>query len=182
MDQAEFEMMLRLESIFMPYATRQRHTAFDRQKDSVTGEQPSFLRVVHYTTAEAALKIIGTKRLWMRNTTCMDDYQEVQHGMDILANYFNKDRTAAFAAALDTIAPGQAMDAINKFNGWWNNHLGFNIFVSSVAEHATSEDTHGRLSMWRAFGNDASRVAIVIKIPKYTGAAGALGLFFSPVG
>jgi K+-transporting ATPase A subunit len=35
--------------------------------------------------------------------------------------------------------------------------------------------------MWRAFGNDTSKVGIVFRIPKFSGAAIALSLMFSPV-
>jgi len=38
---------------------------------------------VHYTSAEAALSIIGDKRVWIRNTTCMSDFREVEHRFDI---------------------------------------------------------------------------------------------------
>ncbi|MGH7104208.1 MAG: hypothetical protein ACREFJ_17640 [Acetobacteraceae bacterium] len=42
------------------------------------------LEAIHYTSAEAALSIIRSTRLWMRNLTCMSDYREVQRGFDII--------------------------------------------------------------------------------------------------
>jgi len=180
LDADEIARLVKLESIFMPHARRQRDEAYARRKNSVAGN-PDYLRFVHYTTAEAAIGIVRTKRLWMRSTTCMVDYREIQHGFAILQSYFDRDRTRQFAAALDLVSPGVAMNAINKFNGWWQNNLALNIFVSSMSEHADKEDTHGRLSMWRAFGAGSTRVAFVINVPKFTGAAQALGLLFSPV-
>src|SRR5262249_24211741 len=50
-----------------------------------------------------------------------------------------------------------------------------------VSEHDEKEDLHGRLSMWRAFGNNTTRVAIVLSVPAYSGGAEALNLLFSPV-
>jgi hypothetical protein len=47
------------------------------------------VRSVHYISAEAALKIIESKRVWMRNTVCMTDYREVQHGFSILHKFFS---------------------------------------------------------------------------------------------
>ena len=44
-----------------------------------------------------------------------------------------------------------------------------------------SEDLYGRLSMWRAFGGNAARVAIVFKVPYQSLAAEALSVVFSPV-
>jgi hypothetical protein len=76
----------------MPHATKRRHAIYDNgTKD--------YARFVHYTSAEAALKIIKSKRVWMRNTTCMSDYREVQYGYDILNRVFlaNGNR-GAFAA------------------------------------------------------------------------------------
>ena len=51
-----------------------------KQRDDLYAKSKRF---VHYTSADNALKIIRTKRLWMRNTTCMADYREVEHGYQI---------------------------------------------------------------------------------------------------
>jgi hypothetical protein len=50
--------------------------------------QEARAKFVHYTTAEAALSIIRSKRLWMRNATCMADYSEVTHGYRYLTGAF----------------------------------------------------------------------------------------------
>ncbi|WP_159011367.1 DUF2971 domain-containing protein [Bradyrhizobium sp. S69] len=172
----QIELLKRLEGIFMPHARRQRDAIFANEAD---GSDPRF---VHYTSAENALNIIKTKRLWMRNATCMADYLEVQHGFAILTKFFSdKPRLDAFTTALDQSAPGAAMEAINLFNGWWNN-IRDNTYIASISEHRTSEDFHGRLSMWRAFGNASSaRVGLVFRVPNFSSAAIALGLMFSPV-
>src|SRR5258708_1390728 len=175
----QIEMTKRLESIFMPEARRLRDATLLRQAGESAGDAPT-VRYVHYTTADAALKIIGTKRLWMRNTTCMDDYREVEHGFDIFKKYFNKDRTALFARALDVSVPGVAMEAIDRFNALWET-VRFNTYITSISEHADKEDLHGRLSMWRAFGTTAPRVALVFRVPWYATAALALNILFSPV-
>jgi Protein of unknown function (DUF2971) len=53
---------------------------------------------------------------------------------------------------------------------------------SSISEHDATEDEHGRLSMWRAFGADATaRVALVIQVPPFSGAVEFLQCIFSPV-
>ena len=138
-------------------------------------------RFVHYTTAEAAAKIITTKRLWMRNTTCMTDYREVRHGFDILSKFFlNKDKRSKFDEAFDACAPGIAQEAINSFNHWWQN-LQLGTFITSISEHDERENVNGRLSMWRGFGGNAARVAMVLRVPSQTDAGNALSLMFSPV-
>lgn len=174
----QLQLGLQLEAIFMPQSKRQRDAAHARLKESGIGDEQ--LRFVHYTSAEAALKIIRSKRLWMRNTTCMADYREVRHGYDILYKFFSdKSKASTFISAVDACAQGAAQEALKLFDGWWRQSR-FDIYVTSISEHEKREDRYGRLSMWRAFGTGV-RVALVIKVPKMSPASLALGLLFSPV-
>ena len=163
---------IRLGKILMPYAMEQRKAFFEKVPNQ------SYARLIHYTTAEAALKIINSKRFWMRNTNCMADYREVQHGIDILARYFaDPAKLKAFTEALDDCARGVAQQAIQTFNASWND-IRFNTYISSISEHQDHEDQHGRLSMWRAFGGSGARVGIVFKIPSISQGSLALSLLF----
>jgi hypothetical protein len=187
-DDAQLQLVSRLENIFMPYAMKQRAAAFKEQtgKSLDAASDVDRLRFAHYTSADNALKIIHSKRIWMRNANCMTDYREVQHGFDILQRYFSdKERAARFAAALDACTPGVAQEAIKLFDQWWAHpqvSTRLNTYISSISLHAADEDRHGRLSMWRGFGaQNAPRVAFIFSVPKYTGAASALNLLFSPV-
>lgn len=171
----QIERLKRLEGIFMPIARKQRDQAYDQLPD---GLGPRF---VHYTSAATFLSILDKKRLWMRNVTCMTDFREVTHGFDIYANYFaDKARLDAFTTSIDKCANGAATEAINLFNQWLPG-IRTNTYISSMSEHLASEDLHGRLSMWRAFGNSPARVAFVFRIPAFSGAAIKLNLIFSPV-
>lgn len=167
-----------LESIFLPLATQRREQLY--------AHNPNHLKVVHYTSAEAALKIIRGKRLWMRNTRCMADYREVQHGFDIYDAFFSdQPKRKMFVEALDACVPGAASEAIELFYAWWKDdpsNLLLNTYITSVSEHDAVEDLHGRLSMWRGFGGANGRVAIVLKVPWYTGARDELKITFNPVG
>lgn len=172
MNREDFERRIRLESIFMPHS-RARRDAFYAGRE--------FARFVHYTSAEAALSIISGKRIRMRNTTCMADYREVQHGFDMLNSFFQDiGRKDQFVTAFDECFPNVGADAIALFNQWWND-IRFNTYVASVSEHDDSEDFHGRLSMWRAFGGNSGRVAIVLKVPWFSEAGETLRIQFSPV-
>jgi hypothetical protein len=167
----------RLESIFMPEVCRQRITFYE------TSLNPRF---VHYTRAEAALEIIKKKRLWLRNATAMVDYREVEHGFELLLKWFHAgDNRARFIATFDATHPGAALEAITKFDQMWQRSdfgVRGQTYIASVSVHDLSEDDHGRLSMWRAFGADApARVALVFKVPLLSGAAQFLQCFFSPV-
>jgi len=61
----------------MPYAAGRRAAVIERKG-----------RFVHYTSAASALNIINTKTIWMRSTTCMSDYSEVQHAFNTLNSFF----------------------------------------------------------------------------------------------
>ena len=79
----------------MPQARKQRVEHHSRENHD------GGARFVHYTSAENALKIIQSKRLWLRNTLCMSDFREVQHGFDILQRFFGvPEKKEAFKAAL----------------------------------------------------------------------------------
>jgi hypothetical protein len=167
---------MQLGGIFLPRATKRRQELY-------AGEDSA--RFVHYTSAEAALSIIRGKRIWMRNTTCMSDYSEVHHGLSIFQKFFSDEsKRQAFTQAVDECAPGAASEAIDLFYRWSTagpSGMQLNTYIASISEHDDGEDMHGRLSMWRAFGSNAIRVAIVLRIPWYTGGAQALNVMFSPV-
>jgi hypothetical protein len=166
---------VRIMSITMPYALKQMQAMYQRTPDQTHG------RFVHYTTAEAALSIIRIKRFWLRNTNCMSDYREVQHGFDIFNHYFfDPAKRKAFVDAFDACSSGAADDAFTAFNNWWQD-LRLNTYIACVSEHQDSEDVYGRLSMWRAFGGTGTRVGIVLRFPYVSISAVSLALNFSPV-
>jgi hypothetical protein len=135
-------------------------------------------RFAHYTTAAAALSIIKSKSIWMRNATCMADYSEVQHGFKKL------NAQAGFKLLTDILdqeLAGAGKEALNLFNQWWGDTQ-LETYIASISEHDAHEDTHGRLSMWRAFGGgQIGRVAFVLKIPSSPPVGALLNLWVSPV-
>ena len=135
-----------LANIMMPRFMKQTRELFQREPGQTHG------RLVHYTTAETALKIIRTKRFWMRNTNCMSDFSEVQHGFEILNSFFsNEAKKESFTEAIDDCIPGVASEAIAAFSNSWSD-IRLNSYIACLSEHQDSEDLNGRLSMWRAFG------------------------------
>jgi hypothetical protein len=161
----QYELVKRLSAIFMPYASARLAEVEKRQG-----------RFVHYTSAESALKIITSKSMWMRNTWCMNDYTEVEHGIRTLREHAKtKELVDAFRSL-----PEVGEQALNLYNAW-ENDTKFGTFITSISEHADSEDAHGRLSMWRAVAGSGPRVALVLRLP-FTPASGELGkLILSPV-
>jgi hypothetical protein len=172
------QLLMKLESVFLPSSLRRR-TDFYRNPQS--GENPS-ARFVHYTSADAALNIIRTKRIWMRNTTCMTDYREVRHGYDLLNGFLSKEgKEKALMDALERCHSGAATEAFALFRQWWQS-VQLNSFITSISEHDPKEDINGRLSMWRAFGGgNIARVAVVLNVPWISDIGDDLKLTFSPV-
>ncbi len=164
-----------LANIMMPRFMKQTREFFQREPGQTHG------RLVHYTTAETALKIIRTKRFWMRNTNCMSDFSEVQHGFDFLNSFFsNEAKKESFTKALDECIPGVASEAIAAFDRSWSD-IRFNTYIACLSEHQDSEDPNGRLSMWRAFGGSATRVGIVLGVPYGSLSILPLNIIFSSV-
>lgn len=168
--------MERLASIFTPDSLERRRRLYP-----LSGKGQTSARFVHYTSAEAALQIIGKKRMWMRNATSMSDYREVQHGLSQVDRFMSRgDDWARLDAALNQCANGvlgEATGLLAKFR----IDLGLATFVTSISEHEQAEDVHGRLSMWRAFGGNVARVALVFNLPWHSESPKALKLIFSPV-
>jgi hypothetical protein len=159
--------------LFTPYAQSRREKLYPSRS--------GYAQFVHYTSAEAALKIINGKRFWLRNTSCMGDYREVQHGFDTLRSALaSEGNEAKLSAALDRCSPGLAKESFGLFNQWWE-HIRTNTYIGCLSEHDIGENDHGRLSMWRAFGGGVARVGVVLNVPWYSGGVEALNLIFSPV-
>ncbi|HET7176832.1 MAG TPA: DUF2971 domain-containing protein [Gammaproteobacteria bacterium] len=123
-------------------------------------------RLAHYTTAEAALSIIESKSIWLRNAMGMSDFSEVRYGFNQLSGYFQDEaKRNRFSTTFDGIDANIVQRAIQLFDQWWG-HIQTNTFMTCFSEHGSSEDQYGRLSMWRAFGKNIAGVAIVIRCPE----------------
>jgi len=169
MDNSDQNIQFKLDNIFMPFITKRRE---DMKKLKS--------KFVHYTSAENAIKIIQSKKLWMRNAKCMNDYMEVSHGHDLLVKFFGDNNLRQlFFNVLEPCGKEIAQKAINLFDHWWNNiHL--NTFISSISEHDDKEEFHGRLSMWRAYGQQSAKAAIVFNAPLESDTKNVLKLLLTP--
>ena len=143
-----------------------------------TGES----QLVHYTTAENAVNIIRSKTFWLRNVRCMNDYSEVQHGINLLFKVFGGPDNASINklyAALDQIAPGAAKRAVDRFNEWMPK-LPDITFIGCLSQADMDEST-GRLSMWRAYSTPNSGVALVLDKAPFIAETDALAAYSLPV-
>lgn len=136
-------------------------------------------RFVHYTSASAATSILTRKEFWMRDPICMNDFTEVEHGLQCLFSaYKGQKHGLRFQSVLNSIYPGLTTDVENIFNN--AIHKVRDCYLTCVSEHKDEEDKLGRLSMWRAYGNGAG-VAIVMNNKPFFHGPGILKIYTLPV-
>lgn len=162
---------IRTMEIFMPYAA-EHFQSFKASKK----------KFVHYTAAENAIKILESSRIWMRNPMVMADYSEIQHGYDYLSQFFHdQNKRDQFCKVADHCHEGVAEEAVKLFDDHWNTIVS-NTFITCVSEHdPKTENTHGRLSMWRAFDKNAVGVALVLNAEAFWSESMVHSIFMSPV-
>jgi len=158
----------RMKRIFFPYLSQES----ERVRATAT-------RFVYYTTADVAYSILKNKEIWMRNAMTMNDYMEIEHGLDCLATAYNSKPGEAFRACLNACFPSVAEEIQDLFNSWvaWIRR---DTYITCVSEHEPDEDINGRLSMWRAYGG-RSGVALVFNNAVMFLQSNALAAYASPV-
>jgi hypothetical protein len=75
------------------------------------------LRLVHYTSADTATKIIEGKSVWLRKANCMNDFSEVEHGLQVLACVF-KARETEIRELFDGMFDGVTTKITTLFDSW----------------------------------------------------------------
>jgi Protein of unknown function (DUF2971) len=136
-------------------------------------------RFVYYTTADTAMSILRNRQFWMRSTTTMNDYMEVEHGFECLNAAYKAEPGNIFNRSLDACFPGLSEDLKNYFNAWLPG-IRQDTYITCVSEHSAEEDQNGRLSMWRAYGGQAG-VALILNGAVMFSKSDALGAYSSPV-
>lgn len=133
-------------------------------------------RFVHYTSAENASKMFAVPKLWLRNSQTMNDFSEIHHGMKCLFHAYRRPAGERFRAAINRIFSDVAAEIEKQFDSWLPDFQ-FNTYLASLSEHDDTEDTYGRLSMWRAYGN----VALVLNRQVFLTPSDVINAYTSPV-
>ena len=124
------------------------------------GFDPANTHYAHYTTAEAAVKIIRSGEIWLRNVRVMNDYLEVVYGLGLMANAWHSQAGETFKHLANSCFPG-VIDILNQSlgmaQGTWP---GLDHHIACFSIHDPVNDWRGRLSMWRAYGS----VALVFRL------------------
>lgn len=152
---------------------------FPKALESRRSIQQSGMRFVHYTSAEGAEGILKNSAVWLRSTTCMNDFSEATHGYKCLLKAWHGDSGKAIRAALGSCHPGVAEQAGKEFDEITGTILN-GSFIACFSVHDPKEDQYGRLSMWRAYCNP-SGVAIVLNSTPFFARSDALKAYSSPV-
>ncbi len=136
-------------------------------------------RFVYYTTADTANQILRKRQIWMRNTRVMNDFMEVDHGLQCLKDAYASEAGSSLKANMERHHAGITGEFENLFNGWVPK-IRSGTFVTCLSEHSSAEDSFGRLSMWRAYGGTAG-VALVFDGGVLIRPSDALAAYSSPV-
>ena len=136
-------------------------------------------RLVHYTSAESAFKIIAGRQVWLRNAQLMNDFSEIQHGINCLYRAWESPAGKRLQALLDELKTGLRDELAALFDG---HTLDMKVatYIFSLSEHEDKEDELGRLSMWRAYGGRAG-VALVLNNTVFISETNEMNVISSPV-
>ncbi|MGR9406272.1 DUF2971 domain-containing protein [Rhizobium leguminosarum] len=144
-------------------------------------------KLIHYCSADTALKIIKNREIWLRNVRVMNDYMEVNHGFNLIRKSLQPPVDTAIETgmnevkkALNVIHPGIADDAMSRFQHW-SPLIQNETYVTCLSEHLDDENEDGRLSMWRNYSSGQAGVGIVINTSMFARTDDALGVYSSPV-
>lgn len=136
-------------------------------------------RLVYYTTASTAIQIFRNREIWMRNAQVMNDFMEVEHGLRCVRAALGTESGRRLQSLANTFFPGVIKDVIGQFEAWAPG-LRADTFLTCVSEHPETENAHGRLSMWRAYGADTG-VALVLNPGVFLRPSYALAAYSMPV-
>jgi hypothetical protein len=158
----------KLSALFHPYAVDESKRV---ERDNV--------RFVHYTSAEAAVSILKNRTVWMRDSRVMNDFSEIEYGLNRLSKAYRGPIGDRLKRCLEGAASGITDEIVQRFEGW-SQRFTKCTYLACVSEHAPTEDLHGRLSMWRAYGGRTS-VALVMNNRPFFSTSDVLKAYASPV-
>lgn len=107
--------------------------------------------LVHYTSVANAINIITSKAIYLFNARTLNDNQELEHAVELIQQT-TKNRLSR-----------SVRDAVVDGFEFYQRRQG-SVYVFCLAEPSgpKSKETHDRLAMWRAYGDDGNGVAIEV--------------------
>ena len=149
--------------------------------------QNSGAKLVHYCSAVTALSIIEKKRVWMRNPSMMNDYSEIQYGLDHFFQCWNdpelKNRLQNILKLLGDECYANLSKRVSNLSEYIKNR----VYITCLCEqfHADEDNSAsliscGRLSMWRAYGGQTN-VALILNTDVFYSDSAAISVYSTPV-
>ncbi|KTW02417.1 hypothetical protein SB4_03505 [Sphingomonas sanguinis] len=142
-------------------------------------------RFAHYTSAQSGMKILGSGKMLLRNSTMMNDFSEVQHGMNCLTRCYGGPVGERLKAVMNAVQDGLPEILESNFDAQLLD-VRSETYLISISEHGDPEhgdaleDSFGRLSMWRAYAAK-NGIAFIFNNPPFLTESNALNAFTSPV-
>ena len=120
--------------------------------------------LAHYTSVEVLEKIVEGNELWFSNPLYMNDWEELQYGMNIGAAAFRS--SDILRKAMQSTEHHEVLiHHFDRLYEQFSHEHAIDTYVLCFSRHDPS-DFDGRLSMWRGYGAKGSGVAIVFDTAK----------------
>ena len=137
------------------------------------------LRLAHYTSAENAVNIIAGRQFWLRSAATMNDFREIEYGIEAVHTYFNGPSGPSWKKYFDSVDKN-LWDRFERLFQELAIRAKYHTYIASFSEHGSNEDQYGRLSMWRAYGGE-NNVALIFRGKTFAQETSAMGVFGLPV-
>ena len=136
--------------------------------------------LAHYTTADALFGIVEKKAVWMRNARHMNDKREVEFSRTSFFNYMKKENGNRDFSDLINSIHSNSYDEVVHQEVAVANSIYNQTYLTCLSLHHKVDDRHGKLSMWRGYGNGTVPVTIVVNRDQVMG-NGIPGINGNPV-
>lgn len=109
----------------------------------------------HYTSAETAQIILADKRLLLRKAICMNDYQEIIYGKDLITKYLFNDNKDKINSIIQSINNNYNITDLKKEFINYISDMENRTYICCFSEikNINNCSYNGDLSMWRGYAN-----------------------------
>jgi Protein of unknown function (DUF2971) len=120
--------------------------------------------LAHYTSVEVLEKILAHNEMWFSNPLYMNDWEELQYGMNTGASQFLTNSHLIEASGSAEVH-GKLVACFDQLFYDFDTKHAIDTYVLCFSKHSP-ENNDGLLSMWRGYGARGSGVALVIDTAK----------------
>ena len=118
--------------------------------------------LAYYCSASTAYSVIDHEEIWMRKTTCMNDYKEFEFGLLKLDMWF-REKDTEITKCLSKLNIGLNAKDLHIYIKGKLRVIQNQTYIACLTKHPKEEDELGRLSMWRAYGRNSGTAIVFNK-------------------